>query len=355
MTVVTGVSGSGKSTLAFDIIFAEGQRRFMESMSSWARQYVEQLPKPDIDHLSGIAPTVAIEQRLTRGTRKSTVATITEVAQYLRLLYARIGIQHSPTTKEPLVALRPEAIAAHMKKRFKKLRPKKGSTQVHLLAPLVRGRKGHHEPIANWARDHGFTLLRIDGGWVPVDDFQKLERYREHDVDLAVATIHVGPSGGQSIALADGSKSPLEAAVAEALNRGKGSFYFLATYGKTPVWFSTRRSDPLTGEAFPDLDPKDFSWNAPRGWCPTCRGHGALYPWMQEDEKFEAVEEAIDEAMPCPECHGGRLNHISRSVFLRDRGGNLFNLPQLLALTPGQLLTTLQSLQLDPREKRILD
>jgi excinuclease ABC subunit A len=163
MTVVTGVSGSGKSTLAFDIIFAEGQRRFMESMSSWARQYVEQLPKPDIDSLNGISPTVAIEQRVTHGTRKSTVATITEVAQYLRLLYARIGIQHSPTTDEPLVALPQKALVAHLQRRLKDLAKTSRGRQVELLAPLVRGRKGHHEPLANWARDHGYSRLRIDG------------------------------------------------------------------------------------------------------------------------------------------------------------------------------------------------
>ncbi|MEX0326742.1 MAG: excinuclease ABC subunit UvrA [Puniceicoccaceae bacterium] len=355
MTVVTGVSGSGKSTLAFDIIFAEGQRRFMESMSSWARQYVEQMPKPDIDHLSGISPTVAIEQRVTRGTRKSTVATITEVAQYLRLLYARVGVQHSPTTGEPLVALREDAIVAHVGKRLKALRPKRGATLVHLLAPLVRGRKGHHEPLANWARKQGYKLLRIDGGWTPLDQFQKLDRYREHDVDLVVATATVPAAGPVKLRLPSGEPVKTEAAVASALDSGKGSFYILADHGRQPVWFSTRRSDPVSGEAFPELDPKDFSWNAPRGWCPTCRGHGVLYPWMKDDERFQLVEDSIEEAEDCPDCHGQRLNAVSRAVYLKDVAGNNYNLPQLLALTPGGLLETLRNLDLDTRDRKIVD
>ena len=354
MTVVTGVSGSGKSTLAFDIIFAEGQRRFMESMSSWARQYVEQMPKPDIDNLSGISPTVAIEQRVTRGTRKSTVATITEVAQYLRLLYARIGVQHSPTTGEPLVALRPEAIVAHVRKRIRSYKSDRGRA-LHLMAPLVRGRKGHHEPIANWARNHGYSLLRIDGEWVPLESFRKLDRYREHDVDLAVASIGVEGNRIQKTTTRHGETCSLPEAVKHALETGKGSFYLIGESGRSPVWFSTRRSDPVTGEAFPELDPKDFSWNAARGWCPTCRGHGALYPWMEEDERFEQVEEVLGEIEDCPDCHGERLNAVSRSVYLTDRGGELYNLPRLLQLPPGRILETLQTLALDARDRSILD
>ncbi|HSH08977.1 MAG TPA: excinuclease ABC subunit A, partial [Oceanipulchritudo sp.] len=355
MTVVTGVSGSGKSTLAFDIIFAEGQRRFMESMSSWARQYVEQMPKPDIDSLKGISPTVAIEQRITRGTRKSTVATITEVAQYLRLLYARIGVQHSPVTGEPLVALRPEAIVAHLKKRLRDQRPKRGKCRVMLLAPLVRGRKGHHEPLANWARTHGYRLLRIDGAWVELEKFRKLDRYKEHNIDLVVATVDLSPTGIDTITTADGTAVALPGAVQIALEAGKGIFYSADEASPQPVWFSTRRSDPATGEAFPDLDPKDFSWNAQRGWCPTCRGHGMIYPWMEEDERFELVEETGEEAETCPECHGQRLNHVSRAVYLYTVSGIRYNLPELLGLTPGRLLEALQHLKLEKRDRTILD
>ncbi len=355
MTVVTGVSGSGKSTLAFDIIFAEGQRRFMESMSSWARQYVEQLPKPDIDHLNGISPTVAIEQRVTRGSRKSTVATITEVAQYLRLLYARTGIQHSPTSGEPLVALEEDAIVGHLKKWIQKQRPKSGNRTLHLMAPLVRGRKGHHEPIAKWARARGYGLLRIDKDWVPITKFKKLDRYREHDVDLAVIKIGMDKHGIDYITTNWDESIPLKNAVEKALDLGKGSFYAVSKGSEHPTWFSTKRSDPVTGEAFPELDPKDFSWNAQRGWCPTCRGHGALYSWMTDDERYELVDDTDEEGELCQACQGTRLNPISRSVYLVTVSENRYNLPELLALTPGELLKVLGSLDLDSRDQAILN
>ncbi|MEX0321285.1 MAG: excinuclease ABC subunit UvrA [Puniceicoccaceae bacterium] len=355
MTVVTGVSGSGKSTLAFDIIFAEGQRRFMESMSSWARQYVDQLPKPDIDHLTGIAPSVAIEQRVTRGTRKSTVATITEVAQYLRLLYARIGIQHSPTTGEALVALRPDALVANLQKHIKSLPSRKGSVVIRLMAQLIRNRKGHHEPLATWARDHGYETLRIDGEWVELDKFKKLDRYREHTIDLVVAEVTATASGIQKVTTPTSGESRLKQVVQQLLKLGRGSFHAMDTRSDTAIWFSTRKSDPVTGEAFPDLDPKDFSWNANRGWCPMCRGHGSLYPWMVEDERFELIDFEIPEECSCPDCEGGRLNPVSQSVYLYTVSGDHYNLPELLTLTAGQLLEVLESLKLDSRDQAILD
>jgi excinuclease ABC subunit A len=175
LSVVTGVSGSGKSTLAFDIIFAEGQRRFMESMSPYARQFVEQLPRPDIDRLSGIPPTVAIEQRVTRGSRKSTVATITEVAQYLRLLYARLGVQHHPETGRAVTPLTPSQLRLLLDKILATPKAKKAK-HLYLCAPLIRGRKGHHEPIAKWIGKQGYELMRADGRLLRVDTFQKLDR-----------------------------------------------------------------------------------------------------------------------------------------------------------------------------------
>ncbi|MDR3229460.1 MAG: hypothetical protein LBT53_08650, partial [Puniceicoccales bacterium] len=183
-SVLTGVSGSGKSTLAFDILFAEGQRRFMECMSAYARQFVEQLPKPELDFLGGLPPAIAIEQRVTRGGAKSTVATITEIAQYLRLLYAKIGIAHNPATGNALTSATPEMlrervrriIAAAAKKRRKLL----------LCAPLVRGRKGHHQPLANWATKHGYAALRIDGKLTPLENFKPLDRHKTHDIEVVM-------------------------------------------------------------------------------------------------------------------------------------------------------------------------
>ncbi|MEN8792591.1 MAG: excinuclease ABC subunit UvrA [Lentimonas sp.] len=374
-TVITGVSGSGKSSLAFDIIFAEGQRRFMESMSAYARQFVEQMPRADVDELTGIAPTVAIEQRVTKGTRKSTVATITEVAQYLRLLYARIGIQHSPTSGEAVVSQTESALSkrlnAILSERTTNLKFKVGSSMfdvLHLCAPLIRGRKGHHEPLAHWARDHGFELLRIDGQLTKISDFKKLDRYVEHDIDLVVTSL---TGGRRSVAAAkhqggDDGASP-SAHLTEALRLGKGTVFLLSPKGEIVSWLSTKRTDPTTGEAFPELDPKHFSWNSPRGWCPSCRGYGQLFDWMaKEDDEDNRLKDHLDDledGATCPDCDGARLNSLSSAVRLPLKSGrehrtsnvpSSVSLPELLALNPSQLITTLKSIKTTARSKPIL-
>ncbi|MGJ8654197.1 MAG: excinuclease ABC subunit UvrA [Opitutaceae bacterium] len=417
-TVITGVSGSGKSSLAFDIIFAEGQRRFMESMSAYARQFVEQMPRADVDELSGIAPTVAIEQRVTKGTRKSTVATITEVAQYLRLLYARIGIQHSPTTGEAVVSqseaalqkrletilaehAQPQNLRTSKPQNLKTSKPQNLRTSkpqnlrtskpqnLLLCAPLIRGRKGHHEPLANWARDHGYTQLRIDGELINISDFKKLDRYVEHDIDLVVAhltgglcsvTAAKGKNGG------DDGASP--AALKDALRLGKGSAFILTNKGEVLSWLSTKRTDPTTGDAFPELDPKHFSWNSQRGWCPTCRGYGQLFEWMDKEEESTTIHlDDFEDGETCPDCEGARLNPLSRAVRLplkerRERRTsnvqrstsnnqnqshskldvrcstfdvpNSVSLPELLSLTPSNLLATLTQIKTDKRSETVL-
>ncbi|HVU38857.1 MAG TPA: excinuclease ABC subunit UvrA [Opitutales bacterium] len=342
---VTGVSGSGKSSLAFDIIFAEGQRRFMESMSSYARQFVEQLPRPDVDEVAGLPPTVAIEQRVTRGGRKSTVATVTEVAPYLRLLYARLGVQHSLATGKPLVALGRTEIARRLRAEIPK---QKRAPHLYLFAPLVRGRKGHHQPLADWARRQGYALLRCDGEIISVDKFQKLDRYREHDVEVAIADF--GTKSAQKIPPAE-----IGRVLDTALKHGSGACFLLDPARGGPVWFSMTRTDPATGEAYPELDPKHFSWNSARGWCPRCRGHGRLYAEVEasEDPYAEAPSYAEPLEEVCPDCQGARLNPISRAVKLPFRHGAAQSLPDLLALTPDNLLKGLKHLQLDARGKLI--
>ncbi|HEY0864984.1 MAG TPA: excinuclease ABC subunit UvrA [Lacunisphaera sp.] len=363
LSVVTGVSGSGKSTLAFDIIFAEGQRRFMESMSPYARQFVEQLPRPDIDRLSGIPPTVAIEQRVTRGSRKSTVATITEVAQYLRLLYARLGIQHHPETGRPVTPLTPSQLRLLLDKILATPKAKKAK-HLYLCAPLIRGRKGHHEPIAKWIEKQGYELMRADGRLLRVDTFQKLDRYKEHDIEVVVADLKGNPS-----------RETISSGLALGLKLGKGACFLLTPAGEILSWFSTTRTDIESGESFPELDPKHFSFNSPKGWCPTCRGHGRIYDWMltpdEDDERSDEVADALRTFDPddvsshgkaCPTCHGERLNRIARAVRLPLRGNlksqisNLrssISLPELTRLTPDDLLATLRNLQLEARGKLI--
>ena len=357
LTVVTGVSGSGKSTLAFDIVFAEGQRRFMESMSPYARQFVEQLPRPDIDRLTGIPPTVAIEQRVTRGSRKSTVATITEVAQYLRLLYARLGVQHHPDTDHPVEPLSLGQLKKLLLRVMHGSPNAKKAKHLYLCAPLIRGRKGHHQPIVTWMQDHGYTLMRADGRLQRVDTFQKLDRYKEHDVEVVVADLKTDPKPG--------------AALETALRLGKGSCFLITPQGDVLSWFSTTRTDSKTGESFPELDPKHFSFNSPRGWCPSCRGHGRVFPWMLQldDENagndeaaaalrlrafgVESADDVSEQGQLCPECHGERLNRIARAVKLRLKKQPAISLPALLRCTPSQLLTHLRNLDLDERGRLI--
>ncbi|OAM89297.1 ATP-binding cassette domain-containing protein [Termitidicoccus mucosus] len=319
LNVVTGVSGSGKSTLAFDIVFAEGQRRFMESMSPYARQFVEQLPRPDIDRLTGIPPTVAIEQRVTRGTRKSTVATITEVAQYLRLLYARLGVQHHPDTGRPVEPLTPAQLKQLLLRVLHGAPAARKARHLYLCAPLIRGRKGHHQPIATWIEKQGYALMRADGRLLPVAKFQKLDRYKEHDIEAVTADLKTDANPG--------------AALDEGLRLGRGTCFLLTEKNEILSYFSTTHTDAETGESFPELDPKHFSFNSPRGWCPACRGHGRIYPWMlqldQEDADnadqtlllrtygVEHADDVGDAGRPCPECHGDRLNRTARAVKLR--------------------------------------
>ena len=353
LSVVTGVSGSGKSTLAFDIAFGEGQRRFMESMSPYARQFVEQLPRPDLDQLNGVQPTVAIEQRVTRGSRKSTVATITEVAQYLRLLYSRLGVPHNPDTGEPLLS----QSNAELEKRLQSIQRQtaiRKSEQLLICSPVIRNRKGHHQPIANWIANHGYEMMRVDGKIILTEDFEKLDRYREHNIEIVIADLN-------SIR---GSKARVKSALQEALKKGNGTALLLDDKGVIVSWLSTHRMDPRTGQALPELDPKDFSFNSSKGWCPTCRGHGRIYSWMREqldeDELFQksigadtSDDDDSEEIVICPDCQGERLNRTSRNVFLPLMVNSWISLPQLLSLTPRALLNTLDRLNLDARGKLI--
>ena len=340
LTVVTGVSGSGKSTLAFDIIFAEGQRRFMESMSPYARQFVEQLPRPLCDSISGVQPTVAIEQRASRGSRKSTVATITEVAQHLRLLYARAGVRHNPATGEALQQLSEEELL----KRFMAAAPGRQKTARDkgvLLAPVVLNRKGHHKPLVARLRKNGIAHVWADGDRLETRGFEGLDRYSEHTVYAEI------PLGRDDLAATDGAK------FLQALRLGSGTC--LHKVGERHrQWFSVHAIDPATGESFPPLTPKHFSWNSDLGWCPTCRGLGKVGGADAEDADDEAASAPGGRPRPCPDCRGGRLNAVSRSVRLPTRDGRSLNLPGLLQQTPAELLATLGQVELDARGTVIL-
>ncbi len=308
--VVTGLSGSGKSSLAFDILFAEGQRRFLDCMSTYARQFVEQMEKPDVDHIDGLPPAVAIEQRISRGGGKSTVATITEIYHFLRLLFSKLGTQHCPHCRVPVANTTLAEVA-------EKLRASSASGPVQVFAPLVKSRKGYHKDVAAWAVRHGHEKLLVDGKLINADQFPELSRYREHSIDVLVGTIQNADE-----------EAALDLA-RRALEIGKNTARLVR--GKDSELLSTEMSCPSCARAFEPLDPRMFSFNSPHGWCETCRGFGLVYDrafnadqtrtQIEADLQEEQAREEADEetARPCPDCAGVRLNTEARNVFVQGR------------------------------------
>ncbi|SIQ85300.1 UvrA family protein [Aromatoleum tolulyticum] len=305
-TVITGLSGSGKSTLAFDIVFGEGQRRYLESLNAYARQFVQPAARPDVDALFGIPPTVAIEQRVSRGGRKSTVGTLTEIQPFLRLLYVKLGTQYCPKCDVPVSPQSFDAIAAQI------LRDYRGAS-VELLAPLVTNRKGLYTALAKWAKGKGYDQLRVDGGYLPTSKWPRLDRYVEHTIELPVGMAVVGPE----------HEAVLRTQLAEALEHGKGvvKVLELGKVGAQPHTFSTLRACPSCGDSFPEPDPRLFSYNAKHGWCPSCYGTGQRTIGRVEDanELDLADTEQVTEEV-CPSCDGARLNPVARAVRFRDLG-----------------------------------
>src|SRR5438477_2860316 len=294
-TVVTGVSGSGKSTLAFDILFAEGQRRYLESLNAYARQFVQAASRPDVDAIFGIPPTVAIEQRASRGGRKSTVATLTEVYHFLRLLYVKLGTQYCPEHDAPIAPQSEEAIAAKLLREY-------AGGHLSLLAPLVVARKGYYTDLAKWAARKGFAELRVDGALLPTARWPRLDRFKEHSIELPVARLLVGPD----------TERALREGLARALEFGKGVVHVLPLAksrgrhdfpqasgsreggtGKVvsdPTFvFSTKRACPVCSRSFPDLDPRLFSFNSKHGWCATCYGTGLKLRGFDADQTGEEI------------------------------------------------------------------
>jgi excinuclease ABC subunit A len=303
-TVVTGVSGSGKSTLAFDILFSEGQRRYLESLNAYARQFVQAASRPDVDAIFGIPPTVAIEQRTSRGGRKSTVGTLTEVHHFLRLAFVKLGTQYCPDCGVPIEPQSEEVILARILKDFR-------NQDITLLAPLVVNRKGVYTDLARWARGKGYSRLRVDGRLLPVQPFPRIDRFKEHSIELPVLTLKIDPR----------KESELRKALAIALEIGKGAVQVLA---KKPQSFSTKRSCPSCGRGFAELDPRLFSYNSRHGWCAACVGTGLELKdvgWDAErsrtgteDHVLDSWIEWLEVDQPCPACDGRRLNPEALAV-----------------------------------------
>ena len=278
LIVVTGLSGSGKSSLAFDTIYAEGQRRYVESLSAYARQFLEMMQKPDVEHIDGLSPAISIEQKTTSRNPRSTVATVTEIYDYMRLLWARVGTPYSPTTGEPISA----QTVSQMVDRVMAL-PE--GTRAYLLAPVVRGRKGEYrKEIAEWQRQ-GFTRVRIDGEIYPIEEAPALDKKFKHDIEVVV----------DRIAVREGIETRLADSFEQALKLAEGLAYVDLADGVVPgredeaqgggamkgaglppnrIVFSEKFACPVSGFTIEEIEPRLFSFNAPQGACPACDGIG---------------------------------------------------------------------------------
>ncbi len=364
--VVTGVSGSGKSTLAFDILFNEGQRRYLESLNAYARSIVQPAGRPEVDAVYGIPPTVAIEQRLSRGGRKSTVGTTTEVWHFLRLLYVKLGIQHCVHDDTPVQPQTPDSIAAQLMTQFK-------GQHIGLLAPLVVNRKGVYTELADWARPRGYTHLRVDGEFLPTTGFPRIDRFKEHNIELPVASLDVLPS----------QETALRKALTTALEHGKGVMHVLsdlgdlreamfngestARIGQHRV-FSTLRACPACDTSYAELDPRLFSYNSKHGWCPDCVGTGVklskderkVFDDSVRDDKDKGREQTFAEPeiedladVACPTCEGTRLNATARAVRLSAAKGQAWRITDIASLSVSDVRQWVEQLQLVGRDADI--
>ncbi|MEK9776522.1 MAG: excinuclease ABC subunit A, partial [Quisquiliibacterium sp.] len=386
LTVITGVSGSGKSTLAFDVIFGEGQRRYLESLNAYARQFVQPASRPDVDGVFGIPPTVAIEQRTSRGGRKSTVATLTEIYHFLRLLYVKLGTQHCPDCAVPIEPQSFEVIAARILREYR-------DRHVGLLAPLVVARKGVYTDLAKWAAARGYTHLRVDGQFLPTTGFPRIDRFVEHDIELPVAALRVGAEHEAALrdALATALQlgkglvmlaEPLDSLHAAAQRSDAAAFAQASAEIKTRL-YSTKRACASCGTSFAELDPRLFSFNSKIGWCASCIGTGVKLPYVpkpdprgrsDEDSSSGAIgdlaEKLADQiaaeasaqaasdaagtpvgqplAVPCPACEGNRLNRTALAVQLQG-----LSIAQLTAMPVGECAAWLGKTDFQGRAREI--
>lgn len=334
LTVITGMSGSGKSTVAFDILFTEGQKRYLETINAYARQFVQPASKADFDTVSGLPPTVAIEQRITQGGQRSTVATLTEIYHYIRLLFVRFGTQYCPDCN---IEVRSQPVQSVMQQIRRKYRGK----SITILAPLVVSRKGFYTDLARWAYKKGSEYLLVDGKFLPTNNWPRLERFVEHDVDMPIASFN-------SI---DGTGRQIFAAVEQALHVGKGHLRIVArslNAGSTVRsedfdFYSTKHSCPRCEQSFDKLDPRMFSYNSRQGWCTSCFGTGVfIVNDLAEDEDLGVN---LNSELKCQSCQGERLNPVALAVKFKN-----MSIGEINSQTIAKAHTTFSNLKLSERE-----
>ena len=266
LTVITGLSGSGKSSLAFDTIFAEGQRRYIETFSAYARNFLGNMERPDVDKISGLSPVISIEQKTTNKNPRSTVGTTTEIYDYLRLLYARAGTAYSYVTGEKMVKYTEERIIDMIGEDY-------AGKAIYLLAPLVRQRKGHYRELFESMRRKGYLYVRVDGEIRDIVRGMKVDRYKNHNIEVVVDKVKVADSKDN---VPESQKERFRQSVATAMRQGDGTLMVLDKTSGEVRNFSKRLMDPVSGIAYGDPAPNVFSFNSPEGACPRCKGLGYI-------------------------------------------------------------------------------
>jgi excinuclease ABC subunit A len=260
LVVITGISGSGKSSLAFDTIYAEGQRRYMESFGAYARQFIGDMERPDVDKITGLSPVISIEQKTTNKNPRSTVGTVTEIYDFLRLLYARIGEAHSYNTGKRMIKFSEEEIVDNVFKKFK-------NKKISILAPLVRGRKGHYRELFEDIRKKGYLKVRVDGEVKDLVAKMQVDRYKIHDIEVVI----------DRLAVTEDMKTRLSQSVQKALQMGKDLLFLLLNDDNRVLQYSKQLMCEDTGISYEEPSPNSFSFNSPYGACPTCKGLGSVY------------------------------------------------------------------------------
>ena len=333
LTVITGLSGSGKSSLAFDTIFAEGQRRYMETFSSYARGFIGQMQRPDVDKITGLSPVISIDQKTTSKNPRSTVGTVTEVYDFLRLLFARAGEAYSYLSGKKMVHYTDEEIIELIEREY-------AGKKILLLSPMVSGRKGHYKELFETLRKKGYVHVRVDGEVQEIVAGMKLDRYKMHSVEVVVDRLRVNRLKPKT----DGSEEDLRRlrqSVDRAMTQGNGGMEIAISDQPSGIrYFSRSLMCPETGLSYQEPAPHTFSFNSPSGWCPCCKGLGKVKKndglqatgeqideairqenWWEELQELSATnnqpseekEEEQEEWVVCPECGGKRLSKESLS------------------------------------------
>ena len=348
LTVITGISGSGKSSLAFDTLYAEGQRRYIDTFSAYARNFLGNMQRPDVDKITGLSPVISIEQKTTNRNPRSTVGTTTEIYDFLRLLYARAATAYSYQTGEKMVKYTDERILEMLRETY-------AGRPILILAPLVQSRKGHYRELFESMIHKGYLYVRVDGEILPLVQDMRVDRYRNHDIEVMVDKMIV------SLKENENDTARLKRSVATAMKLGDGIIMIIDNETKEAKYYSRRLMCPTTGMAYHDPAPNNFSFNSPQGMCPVCNGLGYVTEYsgteadmkkFMDDYTIEGKRwlEQFQRRTVCPECEGHRLNKEALSYRLWDK-----NISELAEMDISDLQPWLLELpeHLDHQQRRI--